>query len=644
VGAHQIIDRILSAVVICLLGAAPFITSCGGDEKPLTQSSVSPEAALNNRVRTDLPATGVVPNIKGGVKTNRDSLVTVAIAPGVTAKIVWGTGVMMAWLTFEPGARIPWETLPSERLMVVWEGEVEQFLNGDMKPMRSYIHDANLTSMPHKQFIYMPAGAANAEKAGPEGATILEIYSPVRADYIRKAGGTVPVTSVAGSFGSLPNFPAYTVMDINDVQFTPFDADRTLNSRLIWGEQFMAGFLSMEEDSESAEYRHPEEELMMVLGGRLDQTINGVAATLTAGDIVYLPGGLAHYDTASVQGAEIIHLFWPPRNAPGDYTDKTMPVYDAFHEFIPAGTSPEMVHDGETGEPRLRYAAGPSWVNSELFFSNRWFEDDFKAASPDKSQLIRMNADGGFTTISQGMLTGGTAPLANDNLVVCDLSGPRVIEMNRTGKIVRVIAEQRADGTKIEGADDLVIDRKGGIYLSGCQLTPYGDANPAGGQVYYRKPSGGLAVVVKTGEMGQPAGILMSPDGKNAYIANTRNQPFGYWAVKADVNSDGTLSNLRPWAKLHVPPSSRQAVSDRKMWYSGADGMTMDTEGNVYIATRMGLQIFTPDGAYVGMVATEVPPTGCVFGGPRNDTIYMTCATQIWKVRTNKKGFGSLLK
>ena len=140
--------------------------------------------------------------------------------------------------------------------------------------------------------------------------------------------------------------------------------------------------------------------------------------------------------------------------------------------------------------------------------------------------------------------------------------------------------------------------------------------------------------------MGQPNGILLSPDGKTCYISNTRNMPVGNHVAAFDVNDDGTLSNMRLIAKLHLEPQVRyqEAVT------TGSDGMTIDVNGNIYVATNMGLQIFDPTGDYIGTVHLPIKPISAVFGGDDMQTIYCTCATKIYSIRANVKGLQYPLK
>ena len=110
--------------------------------------------------------------------------------------------------------------------------------------------------------------------------------------------------------------------------------------------------------------------------------------------------------------------------------------------------------------------------------------------------------------------------------------------------------------------------------------------------------------------------------------------------LAADVNEDGSLANKRKFVKVHIEPQVRYAEAVT----SGADGMTIDVHGNIYFATNMGLQIFDPNGDYIGTVNTPIRPVSAVFGDDDMQTIYMTCATRIYKIRTNVKGLEYPLK
>ena len=594
------------------------------------------EQNVTVRTRDDIPETGVVPNLEPGKVYKKSELPDIELAPGVRCKMYWGKDALVNWMTLDPGAEIPIETLNSERIMVVWKGSVDQLINGEFVAMKQYNTVTNWTNTPHRDFVYLQKGSENAVKAGEEGAEILELYWPVRLDYVEKAGGEAPSSHTTRRYDVAPNFQANRVFNFYDVQFTNFSDERTANSRMIWGEGVQASFLSVDPGRVSPHHNHPEEQLMIVLGGYIDETIMDQSYRMEEGDICYLPGDMVHRGVYGTQGCDILDVFWPVRP---DFIEKTNDRLARFHEIIPEDAKPVLVHDGEVNEPYLNFTEGPAWMDGKLFFSNMWFASDWSAGSPEKSNTIRMNEDGSFSIISKNRQTNGLMPLGNGNLAVCDMYGHRLIEMAPNGRVVRTLASEY-NGVAFDGPNDLVIDAKGGIYITDPQFTPGLEKTQPGKAVYYLKPDGEVIRVINPGEMGQPNGILLSPDGKTCYISNTRNMPVGNYVAALDVNDDGTLSNMRLLAKLHLEPQVRyqEAVT------TGSDGMTIDVNGNIYVATNMGLQIFDPNGDYIGTVHLPIKPISAVFGGDDMQTIYCTCATKIYSIRANVKGLQYPLK
>ncbi len=613
-----------------------FFLGCSGEPswKKLNNKVIA-EKNVAVRSRDDIPETNVIPSLEPGQITTKKDLPEVELAPGVKGRMYWGKGVLVNWMTMEPGAEIPTESLQGERLMVVWSGSVDQLVNGEFVTMSQYNTVTNWTNTPHRDFVYLQKGAENAVKAGTEGAEILEIYSPVRLDYVEKAGGTVPSNRVVGNFETVPSIPPNKVLNFYDVQFTDL-SQTTANSRLISGKGFQCSFLSVDPGRASNYHNHPEEQLMIMLRNKNIETVMDKTTTMKAGDICFLPGDMVHRGEYDTKGCEILDVFWPPRP---DFIQKMNNRLAKFHALIPEDAGVELVHDGEKNEPYLNFTEGPAWFDGRIFFSNMWFAADWSAGSPKKSNLIRIERDGTLKIINKNMQTNGIMPLGNGNMAVCDMFGHRVLEMTSNAKIVRTITS-KYNGLAMDGPNDLVIDAKGGIYITDPQFIPGLEKTHPGKQVYYRKPDGEVILVIEAGEMGQPNGILLSPDGKTCYISNTRNMPYGNYILAADVNEDGTLSNKREFAKLFLPPAIRESESIT----SGADGMTIDVQGNIYVATLEGLQIFDPNGEFIGIVHFPIRPVSAVFGDDDMQTIYCTCATKIYKIRTNVKGLEYPLK
>lgn len=132
-----------------------------------------------------------------------------------------------------------------------------------------------------------------------------------------------------------------------------------------------------------------------------------------------------------------------------------------------------------------------------------------------------------------------------------------------------------------------------------------------------------------------PNGVVLSPDQSLLYVADTRRQ----YVNSYQVQPDGTLRYKQPFHHLHIAPTQTD---------TGADGMTVDDQGRLYVATRMGVQVCDQPGR-VHLILSK--PQGSwlsnvVFGGKDLNTLYVTCGDSIYKRKMNAKGLsvGNLLK
>ncbi len=220
--------------------------------------------------------------------------------------------------------------------------------------------------------------------------------------------------------------------------------------------------------------------------------------------------------------------------------------------------------------------------------------------------------------------------------------GHRVIEMNTSGEVVKVLAD-KYDGKSLDGPNDLIMDSKGGIYFSDPQFTADAVKNQPGRTVYYRSHEGKLTRLLEPDSFAMPNGLALSPDGKTLYINNTYDNEE-WWNVDSDkdnfiwaydVNEDGTITNERQFAELFLISD----VLEREGRSSGADGMKVDVEGNLYIGTWAGIQIFDNTGKSIGIINTPDYPVSCAFGGEDMKTLYIAAVDKIYSIRTNIPGF-----
>jgi len=118
-------------------------------------------------------------------------------------------------------------------------------------------------------------------------------------------------------------------------------------------------------------------------------------------------------------------------------------------------------------------------------------------------------------------------------------------------------------------------------------------------------------------------GLLLTPDHHLLFVAEGHT----HWIYSYVLAADGTLQDKQRFYWLHVAESA----SDAGDWADSTD-LAEDTNGDLYVATRMGVQICDRNGRVEGIMTL---PDGTVsslcFGGAKFDTLYIVCADKIYK-------------
>lgn len=591
------------------------------------------------RNRADIQDSEIESNIEVGNKLAIDNLPDTELAPGVTAKIYWGNGGLMSFTTLQPNSSIPEKTIEGERFLFVLQGKVEEMVNGQYVELKAIPREppgAVLSTMPVNEFVYLKGGAKTALQTGESGAKVLEVYSPAATEYLELAGykGKAETISIE-KYPVAPNVEPNTIYDLNNFQFTELLPGA--NSRLINGHGVMLSFINMNPNIFFGHHSHPEEQVMTVLRGYSDQIVMDTIIRLNEGDVVDLPTNMVHGGTMGPKGCDAIDIFFPPR---ADYLEKSMDQLERYHTIIPKDAEVELVIDGSNSEPGLTFTEGPTWLNGKLYFSNMYFDEAFNG-DPRKSTLVEMDPDGTYRNIVENKMQTNGLISHDGNLIVCDMFGHRVIEMNTSGEIVKVLANEY-EGKPLDGPNDLIMDSKGGIYFSDPQFTADAVKNQPGRTVYYLSPKGKLTRLLEPDSFAMPNGVALSPDGKTLYINNTYDNEE-WWNVDSDkdhfiwaydVKEDGTINNGRKFAELFLISD----VLERGGRSSGADGMKVDVEGNLYVGTWAGVQIFDETGKSIGIINTPDYPVSCAFGGEDMKTLYIAAVDKIYSIRTNIPG------
>ncbi|SFJ60875.1 SMP-30/gluconolactonase/LRE family protein [Planctomicrobium piriforme] len=245
-----------------------------------------------------------------------------------------------------------------------------------------------------------------------------------------------------------------------------------------------------------------------------------------------------------------------------------------------------------------KFTEGPA-VNEqgEVFFSDVPNGKVHKIALDGKVTLFAENCPG-----INGLMFG-----PDGKLYGCENGSKQIVRFSPDGKKETVV-----DGVT---CNDLVLLANGNGYFT----------DPTNKQVWFFTPAGEKKVV-DTG-IERPNGIIVSPDQTLLTVADS----VGRMTYSFQIQPDGSLAAKQTYGWLHVPDDAVR---------SGADGMTVDTLGNLYVCTRMGIQVLDQPGR-VNLILDRPQPgsvSNVVFGGPNLDTLYATAKDKVFKRKVKTKG------
>lgn len=210
---------------------------------------------------------------------------------------------------------------------------------------------------------------------------------------------------------------------------------------------------------------------------------------------------------------------------------------------------------------------------------------------------------------------------ASGEMTACEMDG-QIAVWNVASKKRRVIAPGYK-GKRFNAPNDLVIDRQGGVYITDPKFRAP-DPLPQGTQdVYYIDRQGKVTRVVE--DLPAPNGVILSPDEKTLYVFPSLQAEMMAYPVEAP----GKLGEGKVLVRL------KQKEKDGN---SGADGVTIDTKGNLYITSQLGLQVVTPAGKLLGIIPFPEQPANVTFGGNDRKTLYVTARTSIYTVKMEAQG------
>lgn len=269
-----------------------------------------------------------------------------------------------------------------------------------------------------------------------------------------------------------------------------------------------------------------------------------------------------------------------------------------------ARTSPPapMLHDYTVSEIPGVIAAGQRWstlwtehgreANTLSFFIADGIiaaeEGGILIPQAEESRVLELTPAGKVGVAYRNTRTGGALSRSRTGVLFIAQRelNPAIWELAPTR---RMLAD-RYQGDPLDclgvGLNDLAADGKGGVYFTM-------------GGLYYADAHG---TVTRYGENLRTNGVVLSPDEHTLYVTN------GPALVAFEVQPDGSLIHQRELIQLPDGPG---------------DGSTVDQDGRIYVSGGpAGVRVVSPQGSYLGTIATPLGVQSLTFGGPDKRTLF----------------------
>ncbi len=274
--------------------------------------------------------------------------------------------------------------------------------------------------------------------------------------------------------------------------------------------------------------------------------------------------------------------------------------------------------------PVKQLATGFDWVEGPV-----WFGDAGCLLFSDipNNRILRWTPEDGISTYrAPSNYSNGHTRDLQGRLVSCEHGLRRVTRTEHDGRIT-VIADSY-QGKRLNSPNDVVVKSDGSIWFTDPHYGIMSDyegfrsAQELPCHVYRVDTDGTMAAVLT--DFNCPNGLCFSPDESMLYVVDTGRmghpdpQHIRRFAVDGAKLTGGAIFHK-------IEPGC-------------ADGIRVDTDGNLWSSAADGVHCIAPDGHLMGRILVPETVSNICFGGRSKERLFITASTSLYAISLNRNG------
>ncbi|MEM1284980.1 MAG: SMP-30/gluconolactonase/LRE family protein [Pseudomonadota bacterium] len=273
-----------------------------------------------------------------------------------------------------------------------------------------------------------------------------------------------------------------------------------------------------------------------------------------------------------------------------------------------------------TGTQLRQIASGFTFTEGAL-----WHPDEHWLLFSDIAESIQytwFEVDGLQTFRRPSNQANGNCFDRQGRVVSCEHASSHLVVHDHGGKRVRVLAAHY-EGKELNSPNDVICDSKGRLWFTDPgfgrlreDLGVLRDQELSFQGVFRLDPDETLHLVCD--DFKQPNGLCLSNDETKLFV----NDSWGPTIRLFNIEADGALIGGDVWATIS---GEGEGVPD---------GMKVDLHGRIFCNGPGGVHVLSADGAFLGKIATPEKSTNFCFGGPGNQTLFITASTSVYAIET----------